>query len=355
MGIQKITSGKTTKYRVQIRKRGFPARNATFATLQLAEAWHYKQLRLINSGKADTVAVRKHTVADLIKRYIKMIDPPSAKLAHLKWWNTQIGFLFVGAVTPQILGDHLDDLAGSNKTLGGTRLRPSQERISPATVNRYHSSISSVFKYGSSRKVSWLQENPALFEQMKEAPVVARFLDKQERKSLMIACQDAAWPGLYPLVLLGLTTGARLGNLLNLHWSDIDLEEGLAHVGMTKNGKPITLPLTGTVLIEIRRCARVRDLNSDLLFPAPTNKEKVYGNFRLHWNKAVNDANLKAHFRFHDLRHTAGSYMAQAGVNQATIMKAMGHTTLASSERYLHVRVDDVAAAQAKVAKKFGL
>ena len=190
---------------------------------------------------------------------------------------------------------------------------------------------------------------------MKEAPVVDRFLDQEERESLMAACKNASWAGLYPLVLLGLTTGARLGNLLNLRWSDIDLEEGLAHVGITKNGKPITLPLTGTVLNEMKRFASVRVMKSNQVFPAPTNQDKVYGNFRLHWNKAVKDANLKAHFRFHDLRHTAGSYMAQAGINQATIMKAMGHTTLASSERYLHVRVDDVAAAQAKVAKKFGL
>ncbi len=354
MAIQKITSGKTTKYRVQIRKRGFPSRYATFTTKKLAKAWHHKQVQLMKSGNAGAVAPTKKIVADLLCRYIKMMDPPSAQIAHLKWWNSKIGFMFLSEITSQIIGDHLDELAINNKTLGGTKLRKSSKRISPATVNRYHSSLSSVFKYGASRKVNWLQENPAQFEQMKESPVIERFLDRRERESLMAACKNSSWPGLYPLVLMGLTTGARLGNLLNLRWSNIDLKEGLAHVGITKNGKPITLPLTGTVLVEIKRFESVRDVQSDLLFPAPTNTEKVYGNFRLHWNKAVKNANLKAHFRFHDLRHTAGSYMAQAGVNQATIMKAMGHTTLASSERYLHVRVDDVAAAQAKVAKKFG-
>jgi len=355
MEIQKIGSGTTTKYRVQISRLGLPALYATFSTKQQARQWHEQQIQLIESGNFGVAAPAEHSVADLIERYIKMMDPPSAKLAHLKWWRSRIGLMSLSAITAQILGDHLDELAGSNKTLGGIRLRASDEQLSPATVNRYHSSISSVFKYGCHRKVGWLKENPARFEQMKEAPVIDRFLDREERESLMAACKGSSWPGLYPLVLLGLMTGARLGNLMNLRWSDIDLQVGTARIGITKNGKPITLPLTGTILKEINCFAAVRDRNSDLLFPAPTNNQKVYGNFRLHWNKAVSDANLKAHFRFHDLRHTAGSYMAQAGINQATIMKAMGHATLASSERYLHVRVEDVAAAQEKVAKKFGL
>jgi len=354
MTIQEINTGKQTKYRVQIHKHGFPALDATFSDYDMALRWHDEQVRLIDAGEITSLAEDEHTVAELMARYCKMMHPPSAKLAHLKWWKALIGHLPLGKLSPQILGEHLDDPAGSNKTLGGIQLRQSDARISPATVNRYHSSISSVFKYGASRKINWLKENPAQFEQMKEAPVVDRFLDKEERKSLLAACRAAAWPGLYPLVLLGLMTGARLGNLMNLRWSDIDLDAGLAHIGRTKNGKPITLPLTGTVLNEIRQFSTTRCINCNFLFPAPTNKDKVYGNFRLHWNKAVKEANLKAHFRFHDLRHTAGSYMAQAGINQATIMKAMGHTTLASSERYLHVRVDDVAAAQLKVAKKFG-
>lgn len=192
MAIQKITSGKTTKYRVQIRKRGFPSRSATFFTLKLARQWHDKQLQLMESRQSGVVESTRHTVADLIERYTKTMDPPSAKVAHLIWRNARIGDLFLSEVTPHLLGDHLDDLAASNKTLGGIRLRPSSERMSPATVNRYHSAISSIFKYATSRKVNWLQGNPAQFEQMKEAPVVDRFLDEDERKSLMDACKKSS-------------------------------------------------------------------------------------------------------------------------------------------------------------------
>ena len=82
---------------------------------------------------------------------------------------------------------------------------------------------------------------------------------------------------------------------MNLRWSDIDLNAGLAHIGITKNGKPIILPLTGTVLADIRKHSAVRRINCNLLFPAPTNQNKVYGNFRLHWNRAEKEANFKAH------------------------------------------------------------
>lgn len=42
--------------------------------------------------------------------------------------------------------------------------------------------------------------------------------------------------------------------------------------------------------------------------------------------------------RFHDLRHTFGSLLAMRGVDVVTIQKAMGHSTLATTSRYLHAR-----------------
>lgn len=42
--------------------------------------------------------------------------------------------------------------------------------------------------------------------------------------------------------------------------------------------------------------------------------------------------------RFHDLRHTFGSLLAMRGVDVVTIQKAMGHSALATTSRYLHAR-----------------
>ncbi len=355
MAIQKVGKGKSLKYRVQIRKKGFPALSKTFISEDNARQWHDEQIQLMESGSVSTVESTKHTVSDLIDKYVKAKSPPSAKIAHLKWWEERIGFMFLSAVNPQVIGEHLDKLAESNKTLGGTVIRKSTKRPSPATVNRYHSSLSSVFKYGLGRRVGWMKENPAHFEQMPESKGIVRYLDDEERESLLEQCQKSTWDGLYPLVLMALTTGARKGNLLNLRWRDLDLKAGVARFEDTKNGNSLSVPIMGQTLEVLKQRSKVRNIGSDLVFPAPTNPDKPYGNANLHWRRAVNAAELKAHFRFHDLRHTAGSYLAQANVNQAAIMAAMGHTTLEASQRYMHLSTEHIAEAQRKAFKGKGL
>jgi integrase len=79
-----------------------------------------------------------------------------------------------------------------------------------------------------------------------------RFLDDSERERLLATCRVSEWPGLYPLVLLALTTGARRGELIELKWSDVDLKAGRATLRVTKNRDPRTLALTGRALEEVR-------------------------------------------------------------------------------------------------------
>jgi integrase len=53
------------------------------------------------------------------------------------------------------------------------------------------------------------------------------------------------------------------------------------------------------------------------------------------FQKARKDARL-VNFRFHDLRHTFGSRLAERGVDSFTIMELMGHSDLRMTERYVH-------------------
>jgi integrase len=62
-------------------------------------------------------------------------------------------------------------------------------------------------------------------------------------------------------------------------------------------------------------------------------------NIRYFWEKAVKEANIKD-FRFHDLRHTAGSYLAQQGVPLLTIGNILGHRSIATTTKYTHLSVD---------------
>ena len=53
------------------------------------------------------------------------------------------------------------------------------------------------------------------------------------------------------------------------------------------------------------------------------------------WEKALEDAGIED-FRFHDLRHSAASYLAQGGASLAVIAEILGHKTLAMVKRYSH-------------------
>jgi integrase len=96
--------------------------------------------------------------------------------------------------------------------------------------------------------------NPCRHVQLrKEDNEIVRFLSDSERALLLEACRHAKWPKLYLVVLMGLTTGARRGELTGLRWGDIDFEASVASVQGTKNGDRKVLPLTPAVVDELTR------------------------------------------------------------------------------------------------------
>ena len=69
-------------------------------------------------------------------------------------------------------------------------------------------------------------------------------------------------------------------------------------------------------------------------------------------NEAVKDADIDD-FRFHDLRHTAASYLAMSGASLAEIAEILGHKTLAMVRRYAHLSEGHTSEVAERMAKKF--
>ncbi len=57
--------------------------------------------------------------------------------------------------------------------------------------------------------------------------------------------------------------------------------------------------------------------------------------------------------RFHDLRHSAASYLAMSGASLMDIAAILGHKTLAMVKRYSHLSEQHTTAAVDRMAKKF--
>jgi integrase len=206
--------------------------------------------------------------------------------------------------------------------------------LANATVNRYKSALSVVFRYAC-RQYN-LPLNPVgLIPSKPEDNHRVRYLSTLERKRLLSACEDAAWPKLYLLVLIAITTGARRGELLGLKWSDIDFERHTAYVQTTKNGQPKVLPLTNDV---IKKLSKFRLQGSSLIFNSEIKLDKAFC-FNKQWKKALNEAEVD-NFRFHDLRHTTASYLAMSGASLLEIADVLGHKQIQMTKRYAHLCID---------------
>ena len=92
-------------YRVMVRLKGFPVQTATFSRKTDARRWAVQTESAIREGRHfKTTEAKRHTLADLIKRYVKHVLPTKPKSAYkqsiqLKWWSNTIGAYALADVT----------------------------------------------------------------------------------------------------------------------------------------------------------------------------------------------------------------------------------------------------------------
>lgn len=350
--ITKQTSKRTGQvtYKVQIRMTGRPTVTQSFKRKKDAEDWAREteaQLRLPLSAAPPEVT--QHTVRELIDRYIDRVLPTKRSARspgqQLLWWRDKMGHLPLQAVTPARLTEYKEELL---RTPG-----PHGKRRSPATVVRYLAALSHVFTMAV-KEWQWMDDNPLLkIRKPKEPRGRVRFLDAEERANLLEACQESSNRLLYPIVILALSTGMRQGEILGLKWGDVDLESGRAVLHQTKNDERRGVPLVGAALAALQSLADARRSNNrkDLVFPSPKNPAKPIDITRP-WRDAMEEAGIDD-FRFHDLRHSAASYLAMSGASLTEIAAVLGHKTLSMVKRYAHLSEAHTAGVVARMNEKF--
>ncbi|UHD17378.1 tyrosine-type recombinase/integrase [Thiocapsa bogorovii] len=339
------TSTGAKRYRVEIRLKGYPAQCQTFERKTDARRWASQTEAAIREGRHfKTAEAKKHTLADLIDRYTRDVLPrPPRKSkrprgerskqiikAQLEWWKAELGAYTLADVTPAKIVEARDKLARSTKRDGTT--------FSPSTVVRYMAPLSHAFGIAV-REWGWLDDSPMRkVDRPSEPDGRVRFLSGEERTALLNACTESKNPWLYIVVLLALSTGMRKGELTNLRWPDLDLPNRRITLRETKNGEIRVVPLAGPALEALKAHAKVRRLDTDLVFPAPAKPPKAVKpmDFRAAWEAALKRAEI-TDFHFHDLRHTTASYLAMNGASLAEIAEVLGHKTLAMVKRYAHL------------------
>jgi integrase len=150
-----------------------------------------------------------------------------------------------------------------------------------------------------------------------------RWLRKEEVARLMEAVQAEEDPHVRAAVPLLLLTGLRKNELLRARWSDVDLELGEVYLRRTKAGTAQVRLLPAPAVRILQELPRIKD--SPHVFPSPTNPAKPRGDFKRPWERIRKSAKLED-VTLHDLRRTAGSHMAQAGVPLQVIQEVLGHS-----------------------------
>jgi integrase len=161
-----------------------------------------------------------------------------------------------------------------------------------------------------------------------------RYLADGERECLLLACQSRKNEHLYGLVLCAISTGMRCGELLNVRYSDCDLERGVLHLERTKTKRLRDVPLTGKAL-EMLRSMSQEHSPEEYVFPA-VNRKAPFRSYRKAWEFARKRAKIE-NYHFHDNRHSTGSYLAQQGVSLYTIGTILGHVNPVSTAIYAHL------------------
>jgi len=208
-----------------------------------------------------------------------------------------------------------------------------EEGKSDATINRIVSAVSTVLNHCAMDEL--IPSAPKL-RRRKEVEHRLTWFSKDEVEGLVYGSLDPFdRKDLSDLVVVAGYTGMRQGELLTLKAIDVDLSLGLIHVG----GRPGFTAKAGNY-----RAIPIHDRIKDVL---ATRMEAVGPNVRIFGDEWRDKDQLLRAFKkvrnyigkddtyvFHSLRHSFGTWCAEAGVPMRTLMTMMGHKRIETTLRY---------------------
>ena len=339
---KRTASDGTTSYRVKVRLRGQPVQSATFASLTKAKQWATQTEAAIREGRHfQTAEAKRHTLAEAIERYERENLPGMKSAKHRRtydaFWAGRLGAHTLADITPAAINDALRELA-------------TERQLGPQSVAHYRQALSSVLTQAVNTW-QWIEQSP-----MHRVPKPSlprgrvRYLSDDERTRLLEACKASANADLYLAVLLALTTGGRQAETMGATWAQIDLQRATLQLEETKNGSRRALHLAAPVLALLKERAKVRRIDTGLLFPSRVNPKQPV-DLRQPWEKALQAAGIEG-FHWHDLRHTFASMAAMNGASLPELAALLGHKTLAMVQRYAHLSPSHTASLAERVAAK---
>lgn len=209
--------------------------------------------------------------------------------------------------------------------------------MAPATVEKVRVTFNRSFELAQQWNIPGADRNPVrTVPRRKFNNARDRYLSPDEAKRLLDAVAKSENTQLKSIVGLLLLTGARKSELLKAKWQHVDLERKAWYIPTTKTGKPRHVPLSQQAIEIIKSLPRWE--KCDWLIPNPKTLVPFY-DLKRPWDTARDEAGLQG-LRIHDLRHSAASFMINAGIDLYAVGRILGHADHQSTMRYSHLAND---------------
>ncbi len=271
-------------------------------------------------------------LAEYVEVYSKSRTYAEARRSFAKYINPALGHLSIKEVTRQ-------DLASLHRKL----------RKTPSLANRVIRVASGFFSF-------CLAEGILTPDAAHPARGITPYKERRRERFLSIEELNAMGDAILSLeqsgelsrlqcdaVRLVLLTGCRVGEVLNLTWHEVSLDQGSLFLKRSKTGqKVVVLGTAGTEIL-----SRVPKI-SGYVFPSPRKKDAPYTTLRGVWKKVCEEAGVD-NVRVHDLRHTMASIGAQLGLSLQVIGRILGHSQVSTTARYAHLADDPVRQAVERI------
>lgn len=140
-----------------------------------------------------------------------------------------------------------------------------------------------------------------------------------------------------------LSTGIRSNSLINIKVKDLDFDNEVVHIKVTKNRKSLIIPLNNTINKIVLEYLQIRQYTSDddylfcNVYGNKLTKSTIYHSL-FEYNKSRNVIKTG----IHRYRHTFAKKWVTSGGNIVVLQKILGHSSLAITENYINVLVSDM-------------
>lgn len=248
---------------------------------------------------------------------------------HFESWKN----IPVSRIDSEEIQDWMNTLAG-------------EDRTKKHVANRSLDQMKAVINYGIRKKLC-TAPNPCNGVDRFKVKSRQRFIqpgDEFARFAQSLAEEpNQTWQDFFWLALF---VAARRSNVLSMQWDQISFELETWTIPITKNGDSQTVPLTPSAMSILERRFNAADRHEVYVFPSDRKGRKTgvlshMTNPKEAWSRVLKRACIED-LRIHDLRRTAGSYMAILNHSTTVIGQALGHRSAASTAVYSRLTKDPV-------------